>query len=58
VAGTSIAERTLVGRLHVIVDGESDQLLDAVLAGGAPVVQLRMKEATDRKISGGLRPVA
>ena len=36
-----------LGRLHVIVD--SIQLARAALAGGAPVLQVRLKDGTDRQ---------
>jgi thiamine-phosphate pyrophosphorylase len=40
-------QRRTVGRLHVIVD--TLELAKAALAGGAPVVQVRLKSGSDRR---------
>jgi thiamine-phosphate pyrophosphorylase len=37
-------------RLYLVCDGQPDEFLHAVLRGGVDLVQLRMKEATDRAI--------
>ena len=47
---TSLRQRLSGARLYLVCDARSDVFLDAALRGGVDLVQLRMKDATDREV--------
>jgi thiamine-phosphate pyrophosphorylase len=44
------SDRVLATRLYLVCDDRSDEFLDAVLAAGVDIVQLRMKDAGEEEI--------
>jgi thiamine-phosphate pyrophosphorylase len=51
-------ERLLESRLYLVCDRQSEDFLRGVLRGGADVVQLRMKDASDDEVLGAARVFA